>query len=270
MASRITDTFDRLRSQGRRALVPYITAGDPDLATTAHILDALVEGGADVIELGMPFSDPMADGPVIQQAMTRALKGDVSLDRVLEVVAGFRDRHPDVPLVLFGYLNPLYRYGLDRVCGAAARAGADGFLVVDLPAEEAPELVRHTRDAGLDFIGLFTPTSDTARIRTIGAHASGFAYCVSVAGVTGGAVAGLESIADRVAAIREITGLPVAVGFGIRTPEDARRVAGFADGVVVGSALVEAMAKAAPVEAPLVASEFMGSLRAAMDEPTQG
>ncbi|MGM0576277.1 MAG: tryptophan synthase subunit alpha [Myxococcota bacterium] len=269
VTSRIRQTFERLGRQRRAALIPYITAGDPDLGTTAHVLDALVEGGADVIELGVPFSDPMADGPIIQQAMTRALARPIALGDILETVAAFRERHPDVPLVLFGYLNPLHRYGLERACHDAARAGADGFLVVDLPAEEAGELTRFTRPAELDFIGLFTPTSDAARVRTIAEHASGFAYCVSVAGVTGGEVAGAQDLPERVAAIREGTGLPVAVGFGIRTPEDAARVAGFADGVVVGSALVDAMAGRAPVEAPAVASEFLRSLREAMDEAVE-
>ncbi len=263
--SRITATFERLLSDGRRALVPYITAGDPDLATTAHVLDALAEAGADIIEVGVPFSDPMADGPVIQAAMVRALKHRVSLSDCFGLVADFRTRNTDIPVVLFGYMNPLYRYGLERACQDAAAAGVDGLLVVDLPPEEAEELTRHSRPAGLDHIALFTPTSDAERLAVISQHASGFAYCVSVTGVTGGHVVAATDLGARVNAIRAATGLPVAVGFGVRTPADAARIADIADGVVVGSALVHSMADKAPVEAPVAAGEYLESLRVAVD-----
>lgn len=263
--SRLATTFARLRNSGRTALIPYVTAGDPDLPTTGLILDALVEGGADIIELGVPFSDPMADGPVIQQAMTRAIDAGATLSGVLETATEFRSRHPEVPLVLFGYLNPLFRMGLERATDAAARAGVDGLLVVDLPMDSADELLSFMTPRKLDLIGLFTPTTDAARIQQLGHRASGFAYCVSLAGVTGGAVTRGQLLRERVAAIQEITGLPTAVGFGVRTPEDAADIATFADGVVVGSALVHAMAGRAPVEAPALAREFIQGLRDGID-----
>lgn len=264
-SGRIARTFDRLRSEGRAALIPYITGGDPDLRTTDHILDALVAAGADIIELGVPFSDPMADGPVIQAAMTRALAQGVRLVDLLETARGFRARHPEIPLVLFGYMNPLHRYGVERAVRDLAAAGVDGLLVVDLPPEEAGELTPHTRAAGLDFIALYTPTSDDARVATIAKGGGGFAYCVSMTGVTGGRVAEHEAVAARVDTVRRLSGLPAAVGFGVRTPDDAARVAGFADGVVVGSALVHAMSGRAPVEAPIVAGELIAAMRVAMD-----
>lgn len=265
MASRIQALFDRLRASGAKAFVPYITAGDPDLATTADVLDALAERGADLIELGVPFSDPMADGPVIQAAMTRALAAGTTFDGVLDVVRGFRSRHPDVPIILFGYLNPLYRRGLARSCAQVADAGADGLLVVDLPPEEAPQLTEHTRAHGLDLIALFTPTSDDARVAQIAANASGFAYYVSMAAVTGDALPDLEPVAARVARVRELTGLPVCVGFGIRTGEDAARVARFADGAVVGTALVDVIAKAPRGAEAERAGEYTATVRAALD-----
>ncbi len=266
---RIRTTFERLKRQGRTGLIPYVTAGDPNPQATEHVLDALVAAGCDLIELGVPFSDPMADGPAIQEAMGRALHAGTRFAHVLEMVRGFRARHPDVPLILFGYLNPLYQRGLERVCREAAEAGADGLLVVDLPPEEAPELTTHTRANALDFIALFTPTSDEARIAEIGANASGFAYYVSMTGVTGGAVTGggtdLDALGERIDEVRRLTGLPVAVGFGVRTPEDARRLSQYADAVIVGSALIRAMAEGLPVEAPAIAGEFMATLRQALD-----
>jgi tryptophan synthase alpha chain len=184
---------------------------------------------------------------------------------VLSLVRDFRTCDDETPLVLFGYLNPLYQYGLERACADAGAAGADGLLVVDLPPEEARELTDRSRPAGLDFIALFTPTSDDARVATIAEHASGFAYYVSTAGVTGGAIAGLDAVAAAVARVRAVTGLPVAVGFGIRSPADAVAVARFADAVVVGSALIAHMAAAKPVEAPFAAGEFMTTFRRALD-----
>lgn len=265
MASRITQTFQRLAAEGRPALIPYVTAGDPDLQTTAHVLDALVDNGADIIELGVPFSDPMADGPVIQRAMQRALASGTTLNAIFNLLADFRTRHADTPIVLFGYMNPLFRFGLDRAVKAAASAGADGFLVVDLPPESAGELTRYTKAAGLDFIALFTPTTDVARMASICKHASGFAYCVSVAGVTGSRIDEMDVIQERVELVRQQTGLPAAVGFGIRTAADAAEVGGFADGVVIGSALITAMAKCAPVEVPIVAGEFIAHIRQGLD-----
>ena len=265
MGSRIARHFAQLRALGRTAFVPYITAGDPDLATTARVLDALADAGADVIELGVPFSDPMADGPVIQAAMTRALAAGATFAAVLELVRDFRARHPDLPLVLFGYLNPLYRQGLAQAVARAADAGVDGFLVVDLPPEEASQLTDHTRAHGLDFIALFTPTSDDARVAAIGAHASGFAYYVSMGGVTGDTLTDFATVEARAGRVRAETGLPVCVGFGVRTGEDAARIAAFADGVVVGSALVEAIAQAAPGEEAAAAGALTARFRAALD-----
>jgi len=265
MASRIQACFERLRTSGRRAFIPYVTAGDPDLETTAAILDALADNGADVIELGVPFSDPMADGPVIQAAMTRALASGTTFAGVLEVVRGFRARHPDTPVVLFGYLNPLYRQGLEAACSRAAEAGADGFLVVDLPPEEAAQLTVHTRAAGLDFIALFTPTSDDARIAAIGAHASGFAYYVSVGGVTGDTLSDFAAVEARAEKVRELTGLPICVGFGIRSGEDAARVGRFADGAVVGTAMVAAIEAADRGGEAAAAGALTATFRAALD-----
>ena len=265
MSSRIAQRFARLADEGRTAFIPYVTAGDPDLASSAAVLDALAEAGADVIELGVPFSDPMADGTAIQAAMTRALAGGTRFADVLALVRGFRARHPDVPIVLFGYLNPLYRRGLEAACDAVLEAGADGLLVVDLPPEEAAQLTSLTQARSLDFIALFTPTSDDARVRIIAEHASGFAYYVSMAAVTGDALVDLDPVEARTRAVRELTGLPVAVGFGIRTPEAAAKVARFADGVVVGSALVEAIADAGPEGAAAAAGQLTRAFREALD-----
>jgi len=265
---RLRAAFESLASAGRKAFVPYVTAGDPDLDTTARILDALAEGGATVIELGVPFSDPMADGEVIQAAMLRALAAGTTFTKVIELVRDFRARH-DTPIVLFGYLNPLFRVGLDNAARLAAEAGADAFLVVDLPPEEAPQLTDHLRAVGLDFIALFTPTSSEERVRAIAAEASGFAYYVSMAGITGDAIAGLEAVAQRTAEVRRITGLPVAVGFGIQTEADAAAVARFADGVVVGSQLVKALAAAPRGAVADVARDFAQRFRAAIDQASE-
>jgi tryptophan synthase alpha chain len=265
VTDRIKATFERLRSSGRRALIPYITAGDPDLTTTGHLLDALVAGGADVVELGVPFSDPMADGPVIQRAMERALEKGTSLRDVLACARSFRERHPDTPLVLFGYLNPIHALGFEAFVEAVVDAGIDGVLVVDLPVEESAVLTEPLARVGVHFIRLFTPTTTAARLEDLQRDASGFAYCVSVAGVTGGAVMASEVLGERVTAIQAATGLPVAVGFGIRTPEDAATMADLADGVVVGSALVAEIEARAAVEAPARILEVLTRFRAAID-----
>jgi tryptophan synthase alpha chain len=265
VTDRIQETFERLRSSGRRALVPYITAGDPDLVTTGYLLDALVDGGADVVELGVPFSDPMADGPVIQRAMERALAQGTSLRDVLACAKSFRARHPDTPLVLFGYLNPIHALGYEAFVEAVVEAGIDGVLVVDLPVEESAPLCEPLALAGVHFIRLFTPTTTAARLSDLRADASGFAYCVSVAGVTGGSVMASEVLGERVAAIQAATGLPVVVGFGIRTPEDAATMADLADGVVVGSALVAEIEARAAVEAPGRILEVLARFRTAID-----
>jgi tryptophan synthase alpha chain len=261
---RIASLFARLAGR-RAAFIPYVTAGDPDLDATLEVLCGLAEGGADLIELGVPFSDPMADGPVIEAAMNRALAAGTTLAGVLDLTARFRARFPEIPVVLFGYLNPLHRRGLARVASEARQAGADGFLVVDLPPEESPALVPHLADHDLDFIALFTPTSDDARVAAISRVASGFAYYVSMNAITGDRLSDLAPVAARVSTLRAGTGLPICVGFGISTPDDARAVAAFADGVIVGSALVRALSE---VERPALrhtARDLAAAFRAGID-----
>lgn len=235
--SRIPETFERLRHAGERGLVPYLTAGDPDLATTGALLATLAEAGADVIELGVPFSDPMADGPVIQRASERALRQQVGLSGIFDVVATFRERF-ETPIVLFGYYNPLLHFGLGPLARRCADVGVDALLVVDLPPEEAAPLRATLAPHGIDLIALLAPTSDAERIEAARAIASGFVYYVSLTGVTGAALGSTVAIGERVEQLREALGLPVAVGFGIATCEQARAVGAHADAVVVGSALV--------------------------------
>jgi len=223
-------------AKGRPALVCFITAGDGD---TAANLDALVEGGADVIELGMPFTDPMADGPAIQAANLRSLGKGTTTREVLLIADEFRERHPEVPLVLMGYANPMVRRGPEWFAGECKGCGVDGVICVDIPPEEDAELGPYLRAQGLDLIRLATPTTDAARLPVVLDGSSGFLYYVSVAGITGKQQAQLDSIEDNVARIKRSTDLPVAVGFGVRTPEQAAAIARVADGVVVGSALVE-------------------------------
>src|SRR5690606_13314458 len=232
VSTRLASAF----AKGRPALVTFITAGDGD---TASNLDALVEGGADVIELGMPFTDPMADGPAIQAANLRALGAGIRTADVLLIADEFRERHPDVPLVLMGYANPMIRRGPEWFAGECKGCGIDGVICVDIPPEEDPELGPALRAAGLDLIRLATPTTDAERLPAVLDGSSGFLYYVSVAGITGKQQAALDSIEANVARIKQSTDLPVAVGFGVRTPEQAAAIAAVADGVVVGSALVE-------------------------------
>jgi tryptophan synthase alpha chain len=229
--------------KGRPALVTFMTAGDPTPQVTPAILDALVEGGADVIELGMPFTDPMADGPAIQAANLRALGAGTRTADILRIAAGFRARHPQVPLVLMGYANPMTIRGPEWFAAEAARAGIDGVICVDIPPEEDAALGPALRDAGISPIRLATPTSDMVRLPAILSGSSGFLYYVSVAGITGKQQAALGSIEEAVGRLKSATDLPVAVGFGIRTPEQAEAIARVADGVVVGSALVELVAR---------------------------
>jgi tryptophan synthase alpha chain len=244
MTSRLQQAFKTLRASWRKGVVPYITAGDPNLGMTYELLLALARGGATAIELGVPFSDPMADGPVIQRACERALAGGVRLRDVIEV-AGRAARATGVPIVLFSYLNPLLRYGLAKLAEDAARAGVGGVLVTDLPAESAQGFWQALRGRGLDLVSLVAPTSSEARIAQIAASASGFLYAVSVTGVTGVRTelsADVRSLLERV---RRVTGLPVAVGFGISTPSQAREAwAQGADAVVVGSAIVRTIEEA--------------------------
>ncbi|MCL6690181.1 tryptophan synthase subunit alpha [Pseudomonas sp. R3.Fl] len=242
--SRLQTRFAELKQQNRAALVTFITAGDPGYSTSLDILKGLPEAGADVIELGMPFTDPMADGPAIQLANIRALGNGQNLARTLKMVREFRAGNDSTPLVLMGYFNPIHYYGVERFIADAKEAGVDGLIIVDLPPEHNEDLCQPAQAAGLDFIRLTTPTTDDKRLPTVLAGSSGFVYYVSVAGVTGAGAATLEHVEQAVARLRRHTDLPVAIGFGIRTPEHAASVARLADGVVVGSALVDKIANA--------------------------
>jgi len=240
--SRIERRFAALREEGRAGLVTYLTAGDPDPVTSAKLFAGLAAAGADLIEIGMPFSDPMADGPAIQGAGQRALKQGMNLRRTLTLVRELRRGDDATPIVLMGYYNPIYRYGTEAFPRDAVDAGADGVIVVDLPPEEDAELAVPAHAAGLDVIRLATPTSDERRLPRIVAHASGFLYYVAIAGITGTRSADSSDIAVAVARLRRFTRLPVGVGFGIRTPEQAAAVARAADAAVVGTALVQRLA----------------------------
>ncbi len=236
--SRIGDTFARLGGSGEKALITFITAGDPDLATTARLIPLMAEAGADIIELGVPFSDPMADGPTIQKASERALTAGATMAGILAMVKEVRQTC-QVPILLMGYYNPIFIYGVDRFCKDAVAAGVDGVLVVDLPPEESAELKDAADQAGLDVIFLLTPTSNASRIKAVNRLGRGFIYYVSVTGVTGARASLADSLSSTVAALRRQLRLPLAVGFGISTPEQAGEVAAVADGVVVGSAIVK-------------------------------
>jgi tryptophan synthase alpha chain len=237
--SRIPAAFARLKSAGRKALIPFITAGDPGKTATVPLMHALVAAGADVIELGVPFSDPMADGPVIQRSSERALLQGVGLADVLAMVREFRTTNTDTPVVLMGYANPVERMGMRIFAGEAAKAGVDGVLVVDYPPEECGDFAALLREQQLDLIFLLSPTSSDARIAKVATLASGYIYYVSLKGVTGAAHIDTQDVEAALARIRKHTPLPVGVGFGIRDAETAARVAGFADAVVVGSRLVQ-------------------------------
>jgi tryptophan synthase alpha chain len=239
---RIAKRFAQLRSEGRAGLVTYFTAGDPDPATSQRLIEALPAAGADLIEVGMPFSDPMADGPAIQAAGLRALRAGMTLRGTLELVRGFRAKDTTTPIVLMGYYNPIYRYGVPAFLADAKDAGVDGLIIVDLPPEEDEELCLPAREAGLDFIRLTAPTTDDARLPTVLRHSSGFVYYVSITGITGTKSASAVSIAGAVERLRRHSALPIAVGFGIKTPEQAAEVARHADAAVVGSALVQRVA----------------------------
>ena len=241
MSTRIEKRFAALKEEGRAALVTFTMAGDPDYDTSLAIAKALPKAGADIIELGMPFTDPMADGPAIQAAGLRALKSGQRMTKTLAMVREFRKKDSETPIVLMGYYNPIFIYGSDRFLSDAKAAGVDGLIVVDLPPEEDDELCLPALKAGLNFIRLATPTTDDKRLPTVLTNTSGFVYYVSITGITGAAAPDTTRVATAVKRIKRHTGLPVAVGFGVRTAEQARAIAEGADGVVVGSALVDAL-----------------------------
>jgi tryptophan synthase alpha chain len=241
MTTRIEQRFAALAREGRAALVTFVTAGDPDYAASLAILCALPQAGADIIELGMPFTDPMADGPAIQASSQRALAAGQDMQKTLRMVADFRTRDAATPIVLMGYYNPIYIYGVTRFLSDAKAAGVDGLIVVDLPPEEDDELCVPALHAGLNFIRLATPTTDDKRLPAVLANTSGFVYYVSITGITGAAAPDTAKVAVAVARIKRHTPLPVAVGFGVRTEAQARAIAEVADGVVVGSALVDVL-----------------------------
>ena len=269
MSNRLDARFAALRAEGRAAFVAYVMAGDPDLETGFEILRGLPAAGADIVELGYPFSDPMAEGPPIQRASLRSLKAGTTLTKTLELVRRFRSENADTPLVLMGYLNPLLTHGLERFAADAADAGVDGLIVVDCPPEEADPLADALDAVHISLIRLAAPTTDDARLPAVVRRTSGFVYYVSVAGVTGAKEAVAADVAPAVARIRAASGLPVAVGFGIRTPERAAEIARVADAAVVGSALVDEIASALDLNANPVskvmdkAAALAGAVRAA-------
>lgn len=241
--SRIKARFEKLKAENRAGFVPFIMAGDPDSATSLELLRKLPAAGADIIELGVAFTDPMADGPTIQAAALRALNAGQTLRKTLDMVRSFRKDDDATPLILMGYYNPFYAYGVDAFLRDAKKAGVDGLIIVDLPPEEDGEMCLPARAAGIDFIRLATPTTDDARLPDVVKNTSGFVYYVSVAGITGKAAGGAQIVTQAVKRIGDASGLPVAVGFGIKTAEKAKEFAAFADAIVVGSALVDVLAR---------------------------
>jgi len=240
--NRIDARFATLKAEERKGFISFITAGDPDLETSAKILAGLPKAGVSLIEIGMPFSDPMADGPVIQDANLRAFKAGITLVKTLDLVRGFRKQDSETPIVLMGYYNPIYFYGVEKFLAAAKLAGVDGLIVADLPPEEDAELCVPSQKYGLHFVRLLTPTTDAKRLPVVLKNASGFLYYVSVAGITGVKQANTDAVQKAVAAIRPHTNLPIAVGFGISTPAQAAEIARHADAVVVGSAIIKTIA----------------------------
>ncbi|MBW7967491.1 tryptophan synthase subunit alpha [Bradyrhizobium sp. BR 10261] len=272
MTTRIDTRFAELKKQGRSAFVTYVMAGDPDPTTSLEIVKALPKAGAEIIELGIPFTDPMADGPSIQAAGLRALKVGMTLKKTLELVRDFRKDDNITPLVLMGYYNPIYIYGVDRFLADAKTSGVDGLIIVDLPPEEDDELCIPALKAGLNFIRLATPTTDDKRLPAVLANTSGFVYYVSIAGITGAAAADANVVGDAVARIKRHTGLPICVGFGIRTPEAARAIAEKADGSVVGTALVDALKNSLDAEGRATAKTVnaVAELTAALAQGVKG
>lgn len=270
MSGRIKNCFAQAKAENRSVLGLFVSAGDPDLETSALILDKLVENGADFIELGMPFSDPMADGPAIQASSLRAIEAGMNLPKTLQMAADFRSKHPDTPLILMGYFNPIYIYGADKFLQDATQAGVDGLIIVDLPPEEDSELCDPAIEKGLDFIRLVTPTTLGDRLETVLNKAGGFVYYVAIAGITGTKSADTSTVQSAMDRITKATDLPAVTGFGIRTAEQAAITAELSDGVVVGSALVqriEAACKTSPLNRDTLLTdigEFCNSLSQAM------
>jgi tryptophan synthase alpha chain len=240
--NRIEQRFSALKAKKEKALICFLTAGDPDLEKTREIILGMEAAGVDCVEIGVPFSDPTADGPIIQAASQRALKNGATLAAILAMIAALR-KSSEIPIVLFGYYNPILRFGTERFAARAKEAGVDGILVVDLPPEEASELRQYTDPAGIDFISLIAPTTSTVRVKQIAAHATGFLYYISITGVTGTARPQVEEVKKDVERIRKVTDLPLAIGFGISTAQQAAEIAPYADGIVVGSALVKTIAE---------------------------
>lgn len=262
--SRLKSTFDRLKAENRAAFIPFVMGGDPDAETSSELIARLPEAGADIIEIGVPFTDPMADGPAIQLAGQRALEAGQTLAKTLTMVRSFRAKDDQTAVVLMGYYNPFYAYGPEKFVRDAVAAGVDGLIIVDLPPEEDAELCLPAKAAGLDFVRLATPTTDDERLPAVLQHASGFVYYVSVAGITGGATGASSSVSEAVKRLKRESGLPVAVGFGIKTEERAAEIAQHADAVVVGSALVDTLArhlpddKSAAVKETVILAEKLG------------
>jgi len=272
VTTRIDTRLVDLHKQGRAAFVTFLMAGDPDPATSLAIIKALPQAGADIIEIGMPFTDPMADGPAIQAAGLRALKGGMTLHKTLDLVRGFRKDDNATPIVLMGYYNPIYIYGVEAFLADAKTAGVDGLIIVDLPPEEDDELCLPAMRAGLNFIRLATPTTDDKRLPAVLANTSGFVYYVSITGITGSAAANATQVGEAVARIKRHTSLPVCVGFGIRNPDMARDIARAADGAVVGTALVDALAKSLDAEGRVTPStvKAVADLTAALARGVRG
>ena len=268
--SRIGTVFEQGRTHGRRALIPFVTAGDPGPELTLPIMLALVRGGADIIELGVPFSDPMADGPTIQRASERALAAGMTLRKVLDIVRAFREHDASTPVVLMGYANPVEAMGIARFVGEAAAAGVDGVLIVDYPPEECREFAATVRDAGLDPIFLLAPTSTDQRFDDVAAAGSGYIYYVSLKGVTGSAALDLDEVCSRIPRIRERVGMPVGVGFGIRDAQTAARIATVADAVVIGSRIIEEIESSPPDQITVRVEAFMRGIRQALDAAPEG
>jgi len=264
MTSRIEKRINELKNKNQKALVVYLTAGDPDLETTRRLASGLQEAGADILEIGVPFSDPTADGPIIQAASQRALRTGVTLSGILDMIETLRN-DCQIPIVLFGYYNPIFSYGNERFALRAEEAGVDGILVVDLPPEESHELRQYTDRTRLDFISLIAPTTDDRRIRNISKNATGFLYYISITGVTGTAKPIVENIKTDVARIRRITALPLVIGFGISTPVQAAEIASYADGIVIGSAFVDLIGKNRGDENLIqIASSFVRDIKSAL------